>query len=239
MFNVIRSLNPYLFYTFDEGPATTTVIDRSGNGRNGTNTASAVAVLQAAPGHGIRSAYGFDGSDSDHITTNITTNFTTEFSFCALIYPTSTPADRDTIWSKNSYYATGTSDFPISLFRNSSGEISFALDSGGNFSADVTLNSGIAAPLNKWTFVAGVYRANGECSLWQNDEKAIFTNIAFTVSSNSRNWVIGRESAPNGGGVGQSGFNGRITYPALWNRALSDFELTALSQSWLWNAVVI
>ncbi len=182
------------------------------------------ATWNSTGGHDGWGAYEFDGTGAD-IVTPISTTLQT-FTYEAWIDPHQpVPGFVGEIISKRSYYATAYDDFPTSFSISDSGSLVCRIDSGDDWNTDLQVSSPIA--MDQWHHVACTY-SSPDLVLYVDGEETARNSSAVILSSNSRNYTIGRASYENGGGVGTSSFNGTMDAVRIYSRALSAGQIKAL-----------
>lgn len=133
-----------------------------------------------------------------------------------------------TLMGKYSYFATGLSEFPITIIWNAgTSRVNLTLSKGDDFSHDLTLTSNVLTPALDYHLVMN-YRPNGLVELWINNSMHASQTINFQISVGGGNWSVGRAAFENGGGVGGSGFAGRIAEAAIYyNKVLTSDRIAA------------
>ncbi len=194
--------------------------DFSGKGRHGT-AAGGVWVTGAFLGGG----YEFDSGDSDYINLGFSQNFT-EWGFTCFILPYSVVSgEKRIIVNKVSYFATFPTDFPVTLrmdYENGYGVLCLALSKGDDYNHDLFLRI-YGLQMNNVFFVGCSYKDGYKASLYCN---GLFQEApwVYTVSTNTRNWYLGRASYPYGGGAGNNGFHGIIDEARMFSRYLEKVD---------------
>lgn len=228
-YNAVMADTPYAYYRMGEASGTT-AIDSSGNRRNGTYGGGVTLGQPGMQDGDSNTCAHFDPTtDQSQLDTGINTNFTA-FTLEFIINPDTTQPDAaQYLFSKSSYYATSTTDFPASVTYSSSGQsVTLVLSKGDDFSKDVSLNSGAGTvPKGARTIVHAVYRQNGQCEIWTNGVMRASTTINFAISTNTRNWMIAAAAFANDGGVGQHRLAGYMDEAAIYNYALSATRIAA------------
>jgi hypothetical protein len=200
--------------------------DYSGNGNDGTN---AYITTGVAGRSGIE-AFEFDGINTK-IDTGNSTNYNTQ-TFSAWIRPERHGNDFGNIFSKNSYYASSESDFPIHFNvrdGNVSGqvdEVLLGLSSGNDFIRDTEIGGAIT--YNEWQHVVGIHRDNGVCEVWVDGTQVASTTITYAISDNSRPLTIGASAFERDGGTDENEFQGVMCDLRHYDRALSSQEIQTL-----------
>jgi len=198
--------------------------DQSGNGNNGTVTGAQLTNNRLG---NVNSAYTFNGS-SDFITVpaSSTLNFTTNFSFsCWVNIPdysqnTSGIAQRAVIGKQRGNNLSGMNF--IAVNSSPSSVYSFGINDGPN---NIVINNGSSIPLNTWSHFVGTY--DGLTGKLYKDGNLVASNntsISFVVSTQP--FYFGKEFNTTG-----RFFKGEIDDMGMWNRALTQQEITALYNS--------
>ena len=192
-------------WTFDEGSGTTAG-DSSGNGNNGTLTNNPTWTTGQIGG-----AMNFDGSD-DYVTMgDITTvELLTQASFSAWFKKTGDGDATNMLISKNDSYE-------IKVRESSVNQYDFAID---NVDAGFT-----GAPTdNVWTHVVMVYDAGVT-----NGTKLYENGVLIDSATLSRGTISDRTTALTiGGREGSYNFAGLIDDVRIYNRSLSQADITEL-----------
>lgn len=198
--------------------------DESGNGHNGTVNG---ATLTSDRSGNTNSAYSFDGIN-DYIEVNHHENFNfgnDDFTFCAWIYLKDYPNNGCDIVSKMSVERTGSAHgdgYGPTINVQSNGYTYINVQEaglGGIAHWQTALN------LNQWYFFVGV-RKNNTVYLYMNaDIKA--SGACSKNGDNETTLVIGADIAAGD----ERWFNGMIDDVRIYNRALSEEELTQLYNS--------
>jgi hypothetical protein len=202
--------------------------DESGNGNNGTVNG---ATLTTDRNGNVNSAYYFDGvNDFIQISNNPSLEPSNSITIAAWVFIETNPSDN----------------FPAIISKEAGiypGYVSYALicgNAGYNQLGDpgmlVTTNTvgyhwtGVtgASLLNQWVFVTGVY--NGSyMNIYHNGNLATSIPVSGTIQYQNYLLTIARSMA-NSTSV-FSYFNGKIDDIAIFNRALTQQEITALYQA--------
>ena len=155
------------------------------------------------------------------------TSTVTDGTVVVVVNPGSSSRVQQTILTKGSYYATATTDFPVSILANKYGSDLLAMFSNGSsFAATVFLKeegafSGEAA-------IVGAEWNTTRTRLYKNGV-AVESGSGLTVSTNARPWTIGRAAHESGGGVGNSFLYGDICELLFFTTSLTDEEHELLS----------
>ena len=205
-----------------KGDAVDGITENSVDGSFATN-GGITSVFDATKQRNVAS---FDGVD-DFVLTPYTSNYT-DFTVSVFFkYDGGSGNLLNTIFSKNSFFAATTSDFPFYITVNDTNNtLSANYDAGGDFVGDLT-QTATGLSTDTWYHVAVTYDRNGSSILYLNGI-AVQTNGSVNISNTSRNWCIGRGSFPQGGGVGESEFKGDMYDARLYSRALSSSEVQDL-----------
>jgi hypothetical protein len=202
--------------------------DESGNGNNGTVNG---AILTSDRNGNVNSAYYFDGvNDFIQISNNPSLEPSNSITIAAWVFIETNPSDN----------------FPAIISKEAGiypGYVSYALICGnaglnqlGDPGMQVTTNTvgyhwtGVtgASLLNQWVFVTGVY--NGSyMNIYHNGNLATSIPVSGTIQYQNYLLTIARSMA-NSTSV-FSYFNGKIDDISIYNRALSQQEITSLYQT--------
>ena len=190
---------------------------------SGSFTYSSDSMLPVG-GRSIEFAYGPPKGTLDlNFNANYTTICTLEFLFKA---DATQSASTPHIYSKNQFFAAAFPDFPISIrWDTANTRLQAVLSSGGDFTADLTLNSTTLSTAT-WHHVVFVYRGNGLCELYINGALDASASIGFSISSTSMNWLVG-SATENSGGVNNTAFVGKIAEVAFYDKGLSASRIAA------------
>jgi hypothetical protein len=171
--------------------------------------------------------YTFTGNHNG-LVLPISTSVPSSLTFGVWIKPSSVSGVQN-ILSKNSYFATGTGDFPLS-FSLTSSSLGLNLDGGNDFSPDLTLNSsGVTITTGAWRHIGFSYSNNGQSRLYIDGVVNASTSINFSVGNNSRNWTLGKCSFFNSGDS-QLRYSGDMFDPFIAIGEQSDFLIATLFQ---------
>lgn len=155
-----------------------------------------------------------------------TTNYTAAFTLmCMVSLASSQPAMRPHIFTKNQYFAMGFDDFPVALYSDSARKLYFAISSGNDFSADVTVESS-ALTADTFYLVHATYQANSLVALYVNGVLVDDSTHTYTVSSNSTAWRVG-SALEYSSGAQQGTMSGGLAEVALFPSALSSTRIAA------------
>lgn len=207
----VKTANTQLLYHFENNAN-----DDSGNGRNGTVVGA--TYVDGMFGKGLQFA-----TTGKYVDCGFNTMYT-EFTILAWIKPSSYPAGgTGEIVSKRSLSATAPTDFPFAFLIDNNGKLNSLASLGNDYVADSSLVSAAAIPTTSFSLVALVIKNNVKLAQFLNgvyQENA----IAFSISTNTRNYFIGRQSFVN---VTEYGFPGIIDEVVIENRAWTQAELNA------------
>ena len=165
----------------------------------------------------------FNGT-TQYVTTPITTVYQ-QFTLSAWVKPSSAGSGAPTIISKNSYYATSWTDWPVAFFVSADGtRVWITVTPGIDYSTVLTAVSPAFAP-DQWHHVVATY--DGTTLRAYADGAYNQVTGSYTLPSNSRYWTIGRAAMEAGGGIGTSSYKGSIDDVRISNVARSaDWILT-------------
>lgn len=224
---LVISDTPYIYYRLGDSVGSSTAVDYSGNGFNGT-VGSGVTFGQTGliNPESNTSAY-FDASTGSYINTEKTTNFLTSLTLEAIIKLDATqPQAAPQIISKNQFYASSASSFSCALrYLTSSGQLQFTCSNGVGFDDDLLLSYAISTGASH--IVQAVYRDHGQCELWIDKTMVASSTIGFKMGSTTKKWAIGSAPEEYGGGINQHRLKGFIDEPAIYGYALSSAQLQA------------
>ena len=197
--------------------------DLSGNGNTGT-LVNGVGYSGSNGG-----SLSFDGTN-DYVTTPITTTYQ-NFTLNCWFYNTSSSKTGRALISKNSYFATKTNDWPVNLALNNLGTtVSIRITSGTSFFVTTpstgSIISAALSSLNTWYNVSATYDKQN-LNLYLNGVLANTTPNTISLPNNTgRVWTIGRTAIENGGGAGDTQYNGNIAQVSIYNKALTEAEVS-------------
>lgn len=188
----------------------TSVYDLSGNNNDGTLNNGVFFNSE-----GIKSSFGFDGSDDEiHLPNNGTLNFSGSQQYTAFsaIYPIGGGTTWHGIFSKGN-----SQQYALTLNRPNA-YLHYETNQGGY--GALNTNSGIV-PFNTWSLVA--VRFDGSLkTIWLNGVIVASQSApALNSSNNTEEFRIGE------GNNGEN-FRGNIGMTQVYNRALSDREMNLI-----------
>ncbi len=200
------------YWKLDETSGTSAV-DSSGYGNTGTHTNSPT-ISSTVPTTSFSNprSLSFDGTN-DYVDLG-----------------TGNPIGVGSAWSATAWvYKTSLTDGVIITKRNawSTGGNQFTFGTGDslnhiNVSKNTTYyNTSIAIPTNQWTFVAASCNSSG-CTLWMNGTSESTATVGVTGSGTGQPLSIGAIAGS------QDYFGGRIDDVRIYNRALSDGDISNL-----------
>lgn len=219
------SLASYVGYSI-----TQLMIVNESDGPTGTYVARFRNIRITNAGAADRVAYVDDSPGSPPSTPTTTTSGTPGnqgTTFTSLVQSGATGGLVGRVFTKSSYFATATTDFPFSLDHGANGKFTVILDSGNDFTADSTTTSTYSYARDATHHVAVVVRNSGVCELWVNGVQDSTWTIAFALSTGSQPWTLGGVALENGGGVGGLRFLGRASHWAIYNTALTGAAIQA------------
>lgn len=198
----------------------TTISDLSGN--------SVVGTISGSPSFSTlaKGEFNFDGVNNKAIVTNLTLNYHSYITVSAWVKVNS-GATGGYIINKNSYFASATTDFPLAMALSPT-HIYCVVSDGTSFSVTTPVN-GVQVSIpgsygNVWSHISMTF-GNNQFFLYYNGNVIYSTSCSFTLSTNAREWTIGRPAFENGGGVGLERFDGAISQVLIYNRDLSSTEI--------------
>ncbi|HXF44180.1 MAG TPA: LamG domain-containing protein [Candidatus Paceibacterota bacterium] len=203
------------YWHLDENTATTTY-DSSGFANIGTVNNG--AVWETSSNCRAGNCLSFDGSNDyvripDSSSLNVTGN---AFTVTAWVYRTAA-ANWQRIVGK--YFWTGVHTGSWLLFFNDANQTLCQFNTGSWSSAQSTAT----VSLNQWTFVACVYNGSNLVNYVNNAS----TSVSKTGNIISSNYPVAFAVTTDGTNI-QNGFTGRIDEVRIYNRALSDSEISNL-----------
>ncbi len=209
---------PVLQWNLNEGSGTTTA-DSSGNSNTGTLTSNTMWSTNA---HSGGEAGSFVRASSQTINSaNSAVNTTQSFTLAAWVYMTSTAGTEGILGQAGTASTAG-----FLKYNSGSNGWSFLMTQT-DVAAPVTDEAVLAssASLNTWTHLVGVYNAtSGSMRLYING--SLSATATHTVTWNATGKVIvGRLHWNN---TDQNYFDGQIDDVQVWNRALSDSDVSDL-----------
>lgn len=196
------------YWKFD-GDATDEIGQNDGTNNGATYTSSGK----------INGAYSFDGSN-DYINlgndSSITTGLESGFTISLWVYPTNLGTIQrliDNDYSDNSFFF---------LIRDNQ-KIRIAINKSNTWYEYTT---SFTIPENQWTLLTWIFDgSDGTSKIYKNlteESTTLISNPDFSAND----VLIGRK-----GQSSEQFFNGLIDEPAIWNRALTQSEITALYNS--------
>jgi len=197
--------------------------DQSGNGNNGTVNG---ATNTTDRNGNANSAYSFNGTNSQIIISdNSQLDLTNDFTVSSWFYLNSFGNQWSNILSKhNQIPGQGTYSFGIVSALIPVPQLTFQADPYFGTIA----NSGIGGQvgLNQWYNCTVSYQKSSSLLKYYLNGVLISTiNIAFDISDTSYNLIIGHEE---GTADLTRWFNGKIDDIGIWNRTLTQQEITAM-----------
>jgi hypothetical protein len=217
--DIVVSPGPVLQWNLNEGAGTTTA-DSSGNANTGTLTASSMWTTSFAQSGGTSATFVRASSQTINSAASAV-NTTQSLTVAAWVRMTSTAGTEGLVGQ------AGTTASAFFLKYNSANTAwSFAMPESDVVSPviDEAVGSGTAA-VNTWTHLVGVYNATaGSMRLYING--TLNANAAHTVTWNATGKAFaGRLHWAN---VDQNYFDGQLDDIRIWNRALSDTDVSDL-----------
>lgn len=225
LYAAVMADGPVIFYPFET--MTSTAVDHSGNGHNGTQT----GVGAVGPG-GFLSTAVEANDNTDGIFSPVSTNYT-DFSVMAVVRFDGHIAGQDqyTIANKSSYYAIGTAEFPWFLYVTTGGVLAANFSTGGDFATDLTI-TGSNVNDGNWHVVHLTYDRDGNSTIYL-DGVADASAASVSISNSTRGWSWMRATSDSGGGAGKNYFNGPLCYCVLYSHALSSSRVAAQYSAYL------
>lgn len=216
--SVVLNDNPDSYYRLGESSGTLAA-DDSGNGHDASYVGSPT-LDEAGALDGDSDTSSHLNGNGDYLDTGRSANLTSAFSLEAWINPDSTSTVNESIVSKRSYYAESWSDWPVALdyLGGTLGAV-LTLSKGDDYSIDASLNTGALSA--GWHHVVATYKGGDFARLYVDGSLASSTSIDFSVSSNSRDWTIGRQAYRSSTSVPDQSFVGYVDEVAIYGHALS------------------
>jgi len=194
------------------------IADSTSNGNTGTPLNAPVQTTGYVDG-----SLSFNGT-TQYATTPITAVYQ-QFTLSAWIKPSSVGSGWPNIMSKNSFYATSWTDWPVAFFCSAAGTSAWIqISPGTDYSTSLLATTPTFTP-DQWHHVVVTY--NGSTLRAYADGAYNQVTGSYTLPSNSRNWAIGRAAFEYAGGVGNSIYKGSMDEVRICNVARSaDWILT-------------
>ena len=222
---------PVGYWTMDEASGTGTSTDSSGNGNNGTWVGSPTATtsVPSAINFADTRALTFNGS-SQYVSAGNNLQQLGAFTISAWVKLAGGGDAAQTIVTR-----TGSSNYITDyfLYANPGGQFALQRSNGSTYPSILTNN---AISVGTWHHVVGVYN-NDAGSIYVDGVLQTVTASggalnSVTVTSGTRTTWIGRTSYP-GVNADIYHFNGSIDDVRIYNRALSQAEVTTLAPSYV------
>lgn len=193
--------------------------DVSGNGNNGVVTGATLTTDR----FGIANkAYSFDGVN-DYINAGSNISFS-NFTISTWVYMNSNPSSLNALISKIS---TNFQNFELAINSGSNNPVF----SWGNGSSWLGLNPSQTLPVAEWHHLVATYNTSNIMTLYFDG------NVLLTSTATSYTNVSGFQTffgaRPNTQGISSTTFfhNGKLDDIGIWNRALTQQEITNLNTS--------
>jgi hypothetical protein len=199
-------------------------IDESINTNDGTVNG---ATLTTDRFGSANSAYSFNGtSDFISVPDNNSLDFTNTLSFSIWVkipdysHPTVGDLERTALGKQRSNNGGGFNFIPVGNYNDA--KYSFGLQ---NLSTSAGASSTDSIPLSSWTHIIGVYDGVS-VKLYKNGLLKCSANATLSLINSIQPLFIGKELNTSG-----RFFKGEIDDVALWNRALTQQEITGLNSA--------
>ena len=169
------------------------------------------------------------GAATPGVLLGLTTAYTTLTLEFGVRFPTA-GARSGYVISKNSYFATAQTDFPVAVWWDHSARtLKLEVDSGNDFAFDQTITSS-AITADAWHLVHVYVRPAGGgalIELYVDNVQVASATATTTIVTNTRPWRIGGPSFENGGGAGGVGVpRADFAHVAIYNAALGASRRT-------------
>ena len=210
-------------YPFEAESTASFTRDHSTHGNNGTVENATFSSTAGYDGFGT-----YEFNSTGYIRTGLTT-ILQNFSIGAWVFPEDTTRSRMTIVDKASFFATAATDFPFAFYVLSNGSYVCHVDSGNDFVPDLEVTAETFVN-NTWRHVFCTYDGNN-LNIYVDGALNATNTGSVTLSSNTRNYTIGRSAFENSGGLNQSGFTGMIDEVMIFNRTLSSGQIALLADN--------
>jgi hypothetical protein len=184
--------------------------DESGNNNNGTVNG---ATLTTDRNGQINKAYNFDGNDYIEVNRSNSIEPTNQITYACWVFMNS-GFNGSTFFVKGYQVGLGSYGYSISLA---------ALSSGGTYGGN-SINTTVQQ--NRWYYMLTTYDGNS-CKLYIDGQLVHTSNPNGTLQYNNLNLFMGVSNTPT---VPVVYLNGKLDDIAIWNRALTQQEVTNLYQ---------
>ena len=197
--------------------------DESGNGNNGTNNGATLTTDRNGNGN---SAYDFDGTSNYIKLPKITSlNDAASFTFSCWILPEGSTGTRQFVLSRGFDYETG-SFFISQESESNSNKVRFSYNGYSNY--NILSNQGYSIPYQNWQLLT-VTKNGTTVNLYIN-------SILISSSTNTANlfaldeflYIGSHWYSTQPGSYFPYYFNGKIDDVGIYNRALTQQEITAM-----------
>jgi len=202
----------------DDNAASTTVVDSSGNGNNGTAQANTNTKSTTDAIH--NRALTFNGTtDYVDLGTGINSLITNQITVTAWVKVTA--SDDISIVVAGQYSDITEKDFALFPYQSAGGQVYFDVGNG-TVSGRATSNAGYA--LGNWFLIVGTYDGSNVRIYYNGVIGATVGTLTGNISFSGDSIKIGKQS-------GGSFFNGSIDDVRIYNRALTASDVAALYQA--------
>lgn len=216
--DIVVSPGPVLQWNLNEGSGTTTA-DSSGNNNTGTLTTSSMWTTSYAQSGGTSVSFVRASSQTINSASSAI-NTTQSFTLAAWVRLTSTTGTEGIVGQAGTT-ATG------AFIKYNSGGNAWSFDMPQSDVSSPTMDEalGATAVLNTWVHLVGVYNATSDIMrLYVNGSLSASTTHSTTWSATGK-IIAGRLHWNN---TDQNYFDGQIDDIRVWNRALSDTDVSDL-----------
>jgi hypothetical protein len=197
--------------------------DESGNGNNGTVNG---ATLTTDRNGNVNSAYSFDGtSNFINIPDNSTLDLTSNFTISAWFNPNSLGIVNMILSKHDGNLEHG---YTFGLWQGSSNSF-VCFQASPNYNSSTYPNTSGSAYIGQWKNFTATYEKSTGLLNYYLDGVIIFSSIViFNIQNTSQSLRIGTNFQNNSA---MHFFSGQLDDITIWNRALTQQEITTLYQS--------
>jgi hypothetical protein len=209
------------YWSFDDGTGTTVTNDEGNPTLDGTFRVSSAWTADGGGHSGLAGdfALDFNGQTDSGVEVPAITNTFTELTITGWINPDVTPQP----WTGMFGSRGGPNDVGFG-FRDGTGEITYTWN--GNNANTWNWVSGLAPPLNEWSFVALRITPTEATLNLGTDAGGLVSAvnaIPHTADSSASIWTVGFDNC-----CGNRTLDGQLDDFAIWDEALSDVDIEAI-----------